>query len=43
MSDDTRQTIFRTSQADRDALDEIKALLSDNNIQEWITGNMIIL
>jgi hypothetical protein len=24
-------------------LDEIKALLSDNNIQEWITGNMIIL
>jgi hypothetical protein len=24
-------------------LDEIKALLPDNNIQEWITGNMIIL
>jgi hypothetical protein len=22
---------------------KLKALLSDNNIQEWITGNMIIL
>jgi len=48
MSDDTKQTIFLTSQADRDAIDEIKALLrpvpnQSEAIRKAIHGYLAVL
>lgn len=48
MSDDTKQTIFLTSQADRDAIDEIKAMLrpvpnQSEAIRKAIHGYLAVL